>query len=85
MLAFDIVPAPIAAVICAALMLITRVLTLPQFYAPASSRGHIRDPRSFCLHTAQFAFTRAPKEFGSAYGHFFKEHAQLSSTALGAL
>src|SRR5262245_22912161 len=26
------VPAPIAAVICAALMLITRVLTLPQFY-----------------------------------------------------
>jgi di/tricarboxylate transporter len=32
LLAFDIVPAPIAAVICATLMLITRVLTLPQFY-----------------------------------------------------
>jgi di/tricarboxylate transporter len=32
LLAFDIVPAPIAAVICAALMVVTRVLTLPQFY-----------------------------------------------------
>lgn len=32
LLAFDIVPAPIAAVICATLMVITRVLTLPQFY-----------------------------------------------------
>jgi di/tricarboxylate transporter len=32
LLAFDIVPAPIAAVICATLMLVTGVLTLPQFY-----------------------------------------------------
>jgi di/tricarboxylate transporter len=32
LLAFNIVPAPVAAVVCAALMLITRVLTLPQFY-----------------------------------------------------
>jgi di/tricarboxylate transporter len=32
LLAFDIAPAPIAAVICAALMVITGVLTLPQFY-----------------------------------------------------
>jgi di/tricarboxylate transporter len=32
LLAFDIVPAPIAAVICAALMIVTGVLTLPQFY-----------------------------------------------------
>jgi di/tricarboxylate transporter len=32
LLAFNIVPAPVAAVACAALMLITRVLTLPQFY-----------------------------------------------------
>ena len=32
LLAFEIVPAPIAAVICATLMVITRVLTLPQFY-----------------------------------------------------
>jgi di/tricarboxylate transporter len=32
LLSFDIVPAPIAAVVCAALMLITGVLTLPQFY-----------------------------------------------------
>lgn len=32
LLAFDIVPAPLAAVICATLMLIARVLTLPQFY-----------------------------------------------------
>lgn len=32
LLAFDIVPPPIAAVICAALMVITRVLTLPQLY-----------------------------------------------------
>jgi di/tricarboxylate transporter len=32
LLAFEIVPAPIAAVLCATLMLITRVLTLPQFY-----------------------------------------------------
>src|SRR5262249_54213858 len=32
LLAFDIVPAPIAAVICATLMVVTRVLTLPQFY-----------------------------------------------------
>jgi di/tricarboxylate transporter len=32
LLSFDIVPAPIAAVICAALMLVTGVLTLPQFY-----------------------------------------------------
>ncbi|MDY0884737.1 SLC13 family permease [Dongia soli] len=32
LLAFNIVPAPIAAVICAALMVVTRVLTLPQFY-----------------------------------------------------
>lgn len=32
LLAFEIVPAPIAAVICAALMVICRVLTLPQFY-----------------------------------------------------
>lgn len=32
LLSFDITPAPIAAVICAALMLVTGVLTLPQFY-----------------------------------------------------
>jgi di/tricarboxylate transporter len=32
LLAFDLVPAPIAAVICATLMLVTGVLTLPQFY-----------------------------------------------------
>jgi di/tricarboxylate transporter len=32
LLAFNIVPAPIAAVVCAALMLVTGVLTLPQFY-----------------------------------------------------
>jgi di/tricarboxylate transporter len=32
LLAFNIVPAPIAAVVCAALMLIARVVTLPQFY-----------------------------------------------------
>jgi di/tricarboxylate transporter len=32
LLAFEIVPPPIAAVVCATLMLITRVLTLPQFY-----------------------------------------------------
>jgi di/tricarboxylate transporter len=32
LLAFNIVPAPVAAVLCAALMLITRVLTVPQFY-----------------------------------------------------
>jgi di/tricarboxylate transporter len=32
LLAFDIVPAPIAAVICATLVLVTGVLTLPQFY-----------------------------------------------------
>src|SRR5215831_9197062 len=32
LLAFGIVPAPIAAVICATLMVVTRVLTLPQFY-----------------------------------------------------
>ncbi len=32
LLAFDIVAAPIAAVICATLMVITRVMTLPQFY-----------------------------------------------------
>lgn len=32
LLGFNIVPAPIAAVVCAALMLITGVLTLPQFY-----------------------------------------------------
>ena len=32
LLAFDLVPAPIAAVICAALMIVTGVLTLPQFY-----------------------------------------------------
>jgi di/tricarboxylate transporter len=32
LLAFDIVPAPIAAAICATLMLVTGVLTLPQFY-----------------------------------------------------
>lgn len=32
LLAFEIVPAPIAAVICATLMVITRVLTLPQLY-----------------------------------------------------
>ncbi|WFU20123.1 SLC13 family permease [Bradyrhizobium sp. CB3481] len=32
LLAFEIVPPPIAAVLCAALMVITRVLTLPQFY-----------------------------------------------------
>lgn len=32
LLSFDIVPAPIAAVLCAALMIVTRVLTLPQFY-----------------------------------------------------
>jgi di/tricarboxylate transporter len=32
LLAFDIVPASIAAVICATLMVIARVLTLPQFY-----------------------------------------------------
>jgi di/tricarboxylate transporter len=32
LLALDIVPAPIAAVICATLMLVTGVLTLPQFY-----------------------------------------------------
>jgi di/tricarboxylate transporter len=32
LLSFGIVPAPIAAVVCAALMLITGVLTLPQFY-----------------------------------------------------
>ncbi|HEY2529656.1 MAG TPA: SLC13 family permease [Xanthobacteraceae bacterium] len=32
LLSFDIVPAPIAAVICAALMIVTGVLTLPQFY-----------------------------------------------------
>ncbi|WP_343207722.1 SLC13 family permease [Bradyrhizobium sp. Ai1a-2] len=32
LLAFDIAPAPIAAVICAALMVLTGVLTLPQFY-----------------------------------------------------
>jgi len=32
LLSFNIVPAPIAAVLCAALMVITGVLTLPQFY-----------------------------------------------------
>ena len=32
LLSFDIVPAPIAAAICATLMIVTRVLTLPQFY-----------------------------------------------------
>jgi di/tricarboxylate transporter len=32
LLSFDIVPAPIAAVICATLMVVTRVLTLPQLY-----------------------------------------------------
>jgi len=32
LLAFNIVPAPIAAVICATLMVVTRVLTLSQFY-----------------------------------------------------
>jgi di/tricarboxylate transporter len=32
LLAFDIVPAPVAAVLCAALMVICGVLTLPQFY-----------------------------------------------------
>jgi di/tricarboxylate transporter len=32
LLAFNIIPAPVAAVVCAALMLITRVLTIPQFY-----------------------------------------------------
>ncbi|MDF2619875.1 MAG: hypothetical protein K0S00_2534 [Xanthobacteraceae bacterium] len=32
LLAFNIVPAPIAAVICATLMVVTRVLTLNQFY-----------------------------------------------------
>jgi di/tricarboxylate transporter len=32
LLAFEIVPAPIAAVICATLMVVTRVLTLPQFF-----------------------------------------------------
>jgi di/tricarboxylate transporter len=32
LLAFDIVAAPIAAVICATLMVVTRVMTLPQFY-----------------------------------------------------
>lgn len=32
LLAFNIVPAPVAAVLCAALMLITRVLTVQQFY-----------------------------------------------------
>jgi di/tricarboxylate transporter len=32
LLALNVVPAPIAAVLCAALMLITRVLTIPQFY-----------------------------------------------------
>lgn len=32
LLALEIVPAPIAALICAVLMLVTRVLTLPQFY-----------------------------------------------------
>jgi di/tricarboxylate transporter len=32
LLAFNIVPAPVAAVLCAALMVITRVLTLPQLY-----------------------------------------------------
>ena len=32
LLAFEIVPPPIAAVLCATLMVITRVLTLPQFY-----------------------------------------------------
>jgi di/tricarboxylate transporter len=32
LLAFEIVPAPIAAVICATLMVIARVMTLPQFY-----------------------------------------------------
>jgi di/tricarboxylate transporter len=32
LLAFNIVPAPIAALICATLMVVTRVLTLPQFY-----------------------------------------------------
>jgi di/tricarboxylate transporter len=32
LLAFGIVPAPIAAMICATLMIVTRVLTLPQFY-----------------------------------------------------
>jgi di/tricarboxylate transporter len=32
LLAFEVVPPPIAAVACATLMLITRVLTLPQFY-----------------------------------------------------
>jgi di/tricarboxylate transporter len=32
LLSFDIVPAPIAAVICATLMVVTRVLTLSQFY-----------------------------------------------------
>lgn len=32
LLAFDIVSAPVAAVVCATLMVITRVLTLPQFY-----------------------------------------------------
>jgi|SRR5579871_275229 len=32
LLAFDVVPAPIAALVCAGAMLVTRVLTLPQFY-----------------------------------------------------
>jgi di/tricarboxylate transporter len=32
LLAFEIVPPPIAAVVCATLMVVTRVLTLPQFY-----------------------------------------------------
>jgi di/tricarboxylate transporter len=32
LLAFNLVPAPVAAVLCAALMVITRVLTLPQLY-----------------------------------------------------
>lgn len=32
LLAFNIVPAPVAAVVCATLMLVARVLTLPQFY-----------------------------------------------------
>jgi di/tricarboxylate transporter len=32
LLAFEIVPAPIAAVLCATLMVVTRVLSLPQFY-----------------------------------------------------
>jgi di/tricarboxylate transporter len=32
LLAFDIVPPPIAALICATLMVVTRVLTLPQLY-----------------------------------------------------